>query len=87
MYSSGGAGDEDKGKVVPVLFTGHHAMKAYWGSGCIAPIIIIIITTTSTATLLELSLKSPQCCYIDFSCETRTVSLTAIAGMWISEVT
>jgi hypothetical protein len=30
-----------KGKVVPVLFlTKHHAMKAYWGSGCIAPLIL-----------------------------------------------
>jgi hypothetical protein len=29
------------GKVVPVLFlTEHHAMKAYWGSGGIAPSII-----------------------------------------------
>jgi hypothetical protein len=27
-----------KGKIVPVLFlTQHHAMKTYWGSGCIAP--------------------------------------------------
>jgi hypothetical protein len=27
-----------KGKIVPVLFsTEHQAMKAYWGSGCIAP--------------------------------------------------
>jgi hypothetical protein len=32
---------EVKGKVVPVLFlTDHHAMKAYWGSGCIAPRIL-----------------------------------------------
>jgi hypothetical protein len=30
-----------KGKVVPVLFlTEHHAMKAYWGSGGIAPLIL-----------------------------------------------
>jgi hypothetical protein len=29
-----------KGKVVPVLLTEHHAMKAYWGSGCIAPLIL-----------------------------------------------
>jgi hypothetical protein len=29
-----------KGKVVPVLLTKHHAMKAYWGSGCIAPLIL-----------------------------------------------
>jgi hypothetical protein len=30
-----------KGKVVPVLFlTEHHAMKAYWGSGGIAPFIL-----------------------------------------------
>jgi hypothetical protein len=29
-----------KGKVVPVLLTKHHAMKAYWGSGCIAPHIL-----------------------------------------------
>jgi hypothetical protein len=31
--------EEDvKGKVVPVLFlTEHHAIKAYWGSGGIAP--------------------------------------------------
>jgi formate hydrogenlyase subunit 4 len=27
------------GKVVPVL-TEHHAMKAYWGSGSIAPLIL-----------------------------------------------
>jgi hypothetical protein len=27
-----------KGKVVPVIK--HHAMKAYWGSGGIAPLII-----------------------------------------------
>jgi hypothetical protein len=27
-----------KGKGISVLFlTEHHAMKAYWGSGCIAP--------------------------------------------------
>jgi hypothetical protein len=30
-----------KGKVVPVLFiTEYHAMKAYWGSGAIAPRIL-----------------------------------------------
>jgi len=30
-----------KGKVVPVLpLTEHHAMKAYWGSGCTAPPIL-----------------------------------------------
>jgi hypothetical protein len=30
-----------KGKVVSVLFLNeHHAMKAYWGSGVIAPLII-----------------------------------------------
>jgi hypothetical protein len=30
-----------KDKVVPVFFlTEHHAMKAYWGSGGIAPIIL-----------------------------------------------
>jgi hypothetical protein len=32
-----------KGKVGPVLLfslTEHHAMKAYWGSGCIAPRIL-----------------------------------------------
>jgi len=30
-----------QGKVVPVLFlTEHHAMKAYWGSGGIAPRIL-----------------------------------------------
>jgi len=30
-----------KGKVVPVLLlTEHHAMKAYWGSGGIAPLIL-----------------------------------------------
>jgi hypothetical protein len=26
-------------KVVPVLLIEHHAMKAYWGSGVIAPLI------------------------------------------------
>jgi hypothetical protein len=32
---------EVKGKVVPVLFlTKHRAMKAYWGSGGIAPLIL-----------------------------------------------
>jgi hypothetical protein len=29
-----------KVKVVPVLFTEHHALKAYWGSGDIAPHIL-----------------------------------------------
>jgi hypothetical protein len=30
-----------EGKVVPVLFlTEHHAMKVYWGSGGIAPIVL-----------------------------------------------
>jgi len=30
-----------KGRVVPVLFlTKHHALKAYWGSGSIAPLIL-----------------------------------------------
>jgi hypothetical protein len=30
-----------KGKVVPVIFlTEHHAMKAYWGNGGIAPRIL-----------------------------------------------
>jgi hypothetical protein len=30
-----------KGKVVLVLYlTDHHTMKVYWGSGCIAPIIL-----------------------------------------------
>jgi hypothetical protein len=29
-----------KGKVVPVLLTEHHAIKAYWGSGGIAPLIL-----------------------------------------------
>jgi hypothetical protein len=30
-----------KGKVIPVLFlTKHHAMKTYWGSGGIAPLIL-----------------------------------------------
>jgi hypothetical protein len=30
-----------KGQVVPVLLlTEHHAMKAYWGSGGIAPLIL-----------------------------------------------
>jgi hypothetical protein len=30
-----------KGKVVPVLFlTEHYAMKVYWGSECIAPLIL-----------------------------------------------
>jgi hypothetical protein len=32
---------EGKGKVVPVLFlTKNYAMKAYWGSGGIAPLIL-----------------------------------------------
>jgi hypothetical protein len=29
-----------KGKVVPVLLTEHHAVKKYWGSGGIAPLIL-----------------------------------------------
>jgi hypothetical protein len=29
-----------KGKNVTVLLTEHHAMKAYWGSGVIAPLIL-----------------------------------------------
>jgi len=29
-----------EGKVVSVLLTEHHAMKAYWGSGGIAPCIL-----------------------------------------------
>jgi len=34
-----------KGKVVPVLFiTEHHAMKVYWGSGCIALRILDLVT-------------------------------------------
>jgi hypothetical protein len=32
---------KDKGKVAPVLFlTKHHAMKAYWGSGSIVPLVL-----------------------------------------------
>jgi hypothetical protein len=35
----------EKGKVIPVLFyTEHHAMKAYWGSGRIAPLILYLST-------------------------------------------
>jgi len=30
-----------KGKVVPVLSTKHHTMKAYWWSGGIAPHILL----------------------------------------------
>jgi hypothetical protein len=30
----------EKGKVVPVLLTEHHAMEAYWGSGGIASFIL-----------------------------------------------
>jgi hypothetical protein len=34
-----------KGKIVPLLFlTEHHAVKAYWGSGCIAPRILNVGT-------------------------------------------
>jgi len=29
-----------KGQVDPVLLTEHHAMKAYWGSGDTAPLIL-----------------------------------------------
>jgi hypothetical protein len=32
--------DKDKGKVVPVFFNELNAMKPYWGSGDIAPIIL-----------------------------------------------
>jgi hypothetical protein len=35
---------EGKGKAVPVLLTEHHAMKAYWGSGVIAPRILDLAT-------------------------------------------
>jgi hypothetical protein len=31
---------EGKGKVVSVLLTEHHAMKAYWGNECLAPLIL-----------------------------------------------
>jgi hypothetical protein len=31
--------DKDKGKVITVLIK-HHAMKAYWGSGGVAPLIL-----------------------------------------------
>jgi hypothetical protein len=34
------AENEVKGKVVPVLSIEHHAIKAYWGSGSIAPLIL-----------------------------------------------
>jgi hypothetical protein len=33
-----------EGKVVPVLLTEHQAMKAYWGSGFIAPRVIDLST-------------------------------------------
>jgi hypothetical protein len=34
-------GNKGEGKVVPVLFlTGHHAMRAYCGSGGIDPLIL-----------------------------------------------
>jgi len=34
-----------KGKVVPVLLlTEHHAIKAYWGSGVVAPLILDLDT-------------------------------------------
>jgi hypothetical protein len=29
-----------EGKIVPALLTQHHAVKAYWGSGGIASIIL-----------------------------------------------
>jgi hypothetical protein len=33
--------DKGKDKIVPALFlTEHHAMKAYWGSGGIAPLVL-----------------------------------------------
>jgi hypothetical protein len=32
-----------KGKIVPVLLAEHHAIKAYWGSGGIAPIILWLL--------------------------------------------
>jgi hypothetical protein len=35
---------EGKGKVAPVLSTEHHPMKAYWGSGDIAPPILDLDT-------------------------------------------
>jgi hypothetical protein len=30
----------DKNCCCPCALTKHHAMKAYWGSGCIAPLIL-----------------------------------------------
>jgi hypothetical protein len=32
--------DPGKGKSCPCALTEHHAMKAYWGSGGIAPLIL-----------------------------------------------
>jgi len=38
--------DREKGKAIPVLFLSeHHAMKAYWGSGGVAPCILNFRTT------------------------------------------
>jgi len=34
--------NKGKGKVVPLLFLSeHHAMKAYWGNGGIAPRVLL----------------------------------------------
>jgi hypothetical protein len=33
-----------EGKIIPVLLTEHHTMKAYWGSGGIAPRILDLVT-------------------------------------------
>jgi hypothetical protein len=30
-----------KGKGGPAILTEHHVIKAYWGSGCIAPLILL----------------------------------------------
>jgi hypothetical protein len=32
--------DDDESKVVPVIFSEHNAMNAYWGSGGIAPRVL-----------------------------------------------
>jgi hypothetical protein len=39
LYRSPSKG-KGKGKVIPCALTKHHAKKAYWGSGCIAPLIL-----------------------------------------------
>jgi hypothetical protein len=50
-----------KGKVVPVLLTKHHAMKACWGSGCI---LILYNNISRLIPFLKFIYVSVQICNI-----------------------